>query len=89
MHIVWDWNGTLFDDRDAILDATNEVFRSYGLPPMERACREVFDQVGLMLEGEPEKARAVLARLEAELREHRKRGLCLSAPKGGPDAKAN
>jgi phosphoglycolate phosphatase-like HAD superfamily hydrolase len=35
MHIVWDWNGTLFDDRDAILDATNEVFRSYGLPPME------------------------------------------------------
>ena len=35
MHIVWDWNGTLFDDRDAILDATNEIFRSYGLPPME------------------------------------------------------
>jgi phosphoglycolate phosphatase-like HAD superfamily hydrolase len=35
MHIVWDWNGTLFDDRDAILEATNEVFRSYGLPPME------------------------------------------------------
>lgn len=35
MHIVWDWNGTLFDDRDAILQATNEVFRSYGLPPME------------------------------------------------------
>jgi phosphoglycolate phosphatase-like HAD superfamily hydrolase len=35
MHIVWDWNGTLFDDRDAILDATNEVFHTYGLPPME------------------------------------------------------
>jgi phosphoglycolate phosphatase-like HAD superfamily hydrolase len=35
MHIVWDWNGTLFDDRDAILEATNDVFRSYGLPPME------------------------------------------------------
>lgn len=34
MHIVWDWNGTLFDDRDAILEATNEVFASYGLPPM-------------------------------------------------------
>jgi phosphoglycolate phosphatase-like HAD superfamily hydrolase len=34
-HIVWDWNGTLFDDRDAILDATNEVFHTYGLPPME------------------------------------------------------
>ena len=35
MHIVWDWNGTSSTDRDAILDATNEVFRSYGLPPME------------------------------------------------------
>lgn len=35
MHIVWDWNGTLFDDRDAILDAMNEVLRPYGLPPME------------------------------------------------------
>jgi phosphoglycolate phosphatase-like HAD superfamily hydrolase len=35
MHIVWDWNGTLFDDRDAIVDATNEVFRTYGLPPVE------------------------------------------------------
>jgi phosphoglycolate phosphatase-like HAD superfamily hydrolase len=35
MHIVWDWNGTLFDDRDAIVDATNEVFLAYGLPPME------------------------------------------------------
>jgi phosphoglycolate phosphatase-like HAD superfamily hydrolase len=35
MHIVWDWNGTLFDDRDAILEATNDVFCSYGLPPME------------------------------------------------------
>src|SRR3954466_2912627 len=34
MHIVWDWNGTLFDDRDAIVDATNEVFRAYGLAPM-------------------------------------------------------
>jgi phosphoglycolate phosphatase-like HAD superfamily hydrolase len=35
MHIVWDWNGTLFNDRDAIVDATNEVCLAYGLPPME------------------------------------------------------
>jgi phosphoglycolate phosphatase-like HAD superfamily hydrolase len=35
MHIVWDWNGTLFDDRDAIVSATNEVFLAYGLPPLE------------------------------------------------------
>jgi phosphoglycolate phosphatase-like HAD superfamily hydrolase len=34
MHIVWDWNGTLFDDRDAIVDATNEILHPYGLPPL-------------------------------------------------------
>ncbi|GAA3241022.1 HAD family hydrolase [Actinocorallia longicatena] len=26
-HIVWDWNGTLLNDRDAVLGATYEVFR--------------------------------------------------------------
>jgi phosphoglycolate phosphatase-like HAD superfamily hydrolase len=26
-HIVWDWNGTLFDDRATVLDASVEVFR--------------------------------------------------------------
>jgi phosphoglycolate phosphatase-like HAD superfamily hydrolase len=30
-HIVWDWNGTLFHDIDAVVGATNEVFRPYGL----------------------------------------------------------
>lgn len=30
-HIVWDWNGTLFHDIDAVVEATNEVFRPYGL----------------------------------------------------------
>src|SRR3954452_17872357 len=34
-HIVWDWNGTLFDDLDAIVDATNEIFISYGLAPVD------------------------------------------------------
>ena len=33
-HIVWDWNGTLFNDIDAVVAATNEVFASYGLPPI-------------------------------------------------------
>src|SRR4051794_6317741 len=37
VHIVWDWNGTLFDDIDAVVEATNEVFASYGLPPMDQA----------------------------------------------------
>lgn len=36
-HIVWDWNGTLFDDVSAVVDATNEIFASYGLPPMDVA----------------------------------------------------
>ena len=25
-HIVWDWNGTLFDDIDAVVEATNASF---------------------------------------------------------------
>ena len=33
-HIVWDWNGTLFHDIDAVVGATNEVFKSYELAPM-------------------------------------------------------
>ncbi|MDF5751125.1 HAD family hydrolase [Spongiactinospora sp. TRM90649] len=33
-HIVWDWNGTLFHDIDAVVGATNELFRPYGLPPI-------------------------------------------------------
>ncbi|WP_084962267.1 HAD family hydrolase [Thermoactinospora rubra] len=34
-HIVWDWNGTLFHDIEAIVGATNEVFAPYGLPPLD------------------------------------------------------
>ncbi|NRQ36171.1 HAD family hydrolase [Nonomuraea sp. NN258] len=33
-HIIWDWNGTLFHDIDAVVGATNEVFRPYALPEM-------------------------------------------------------
>ncbi|NBE94264.1 HAD family hydrolase [Nonomuraea sp. KC401] len=33
-HIVWDWNGTLFHDLDAVVEATNEVFKPYDLPVM-------------------------------------------------------
>ncbi|GAA2979963.1 HAD family hydrolase [Actinokineospora diospyrosa] len=31
-HIVWDWNGTLFDDGDALVRATIEAFSRTGLP---------------------------------------------------------
>ncbi|WP_283138445.1 HAD family hydrolase [Rhizohabitans arisaemae] len=41
-HIIWDWNGTLFHDIDAVVGATNELFRSYEIGPLThdgfRAC---------------------------------------------------
>ncbi|MEV3861548.1 HAD family hydrolase [Streptomyces sp. NPDC050095] len=33
-HIVWDWNGTLFHDNDAIIRATNAAFEELGLAPI-------------------------------------------------------
>ncbi|MEN2419573.1 HAD family hydrolase [Streptomyces rimosus] len=33
-HIVWDWNGTLFHDTDAVMGATNAAFTELGLPPI-------------------------------------------------------
>ncbi|WP_345622013.1 HAD family hydrolase [Streptomyces ziwulingensis] len=33
-HIVWDWNGTLFHDNDAIIGATNAAFAELGLAPL-------------------------------------------------------
>jgi phosphoglycolate phosphatase-like HAD superfamily hydrolase len=36
-HIVWDWNGTLFADTAACVDATIEAFAAAGLGPVTRA----------------------------------------------------
>ncbi|MER7011691.1 HAD hydrolase-like protein [Saccharopolyspora sp. NPDC000359] len=33
-HVVWDWNGTLFDDVDALIQSTIEAFEVTGLPPV-------------------------------------------------------
>ncbi|MFJ3820496.1 HAD family hydrolase [Streptomyces nodosus] len=33
-HIVWDWNGTLFHDNDAVIGATNAAFAEVGLEPI-------------------------------------------------------
>ncbi|MFF8036126.1 MULTISPECIES: HAD family hydrolase [unclassified Streptomyces] len=33
-HIVWDWNGTLFHDVDAVIGATNAAFAELGLEPI-------------------------------------------------------
>ncbi|MFI1973037.1 phosphatase [Streptomyces cinnamoneus] len=36
-HIVWDWNGTLFHDIDAVMSATNAAFAEIGLEPITLA----------------------------------------------------
>lgn len=36
-HLVWDWNGTLFDDVAVVVAATDESFRAAGLRPVTRA----------------------------------------------------
>lgn len=33
-HIIWDWNGTLFHDIDAVIAATNAAFAEIGLDPI-------------------------------------------------------
>jgi len=33
-HIVWDWNGTLFHDNQAIIGATNAAFAELGIEPI-------------------------------------------------------
>ncbi|KJK57657.1 HAD family hydrolase [Saccharothrix sp. ST-888] len=33
-HIVWDWNGTLFHDMAAVLEASNAAFATVGIAPM-------------------------------------------------------
>ncbi|MEV0536374.1 HAD family hydrolase [Kitasatospora sp. NPDC050463] len=33
-HIVWDWNGTLFHDMEAVLGASNAAFATVGIEPM-------------------------------------------------------
>jgi phosphoglycolate phosphatase-like HAD superfamily hydrolase len=33
-HIIWDWNGTIFADSRALIEATIEAFAAAGLPPL-------------------------------------------------------
>jgi phosphoglycolate phosphatase-like HAD superfamily hydrolase len=37
MHLVWDWNGTLLNDLELVVCATNEAFVSVGAPPISAA----------------------------------------------------
>ena len=34
-HVVWDWNGTLFDDHAAVVAAVNDALARLGLPPID------------------------------------------------------
>ena len=36
-HVVWDWNGTLFDDQHLVLEGLNAVLADAGLPPTDLA----------------------------------------------------
>jgi phosphoglycolate phosphatase len=61
-HVVWDWNGTLLDDVDIVVDVMNTLLRRRGLPTLgheryrELFCfpvRDYYAAVGLDLEREP------------------------------------
>jgi phosphoglycolate phosphatase-like HAD superfamily hydrolase len=34
-HVVWDWNGTLFDDHVAVVAAVNDALAALALPPVD------------------------------------------------------
>lgn len=34
-HVIWDWNGTLFDDLPIVVEAVNACLRSQGVPPID------------------------------------------------------
>ncbi len=36
-HLVWDWNGTLFDDTDLCIDVMNGLLAEHALPQLTRA----------------------------------------------------
>ena len=35
MHIVWDWNGTLFDDLDVVVRSVNHGLEGFGAIPID------------------------------------------------------
>ncbi|NUS72207.1 MAG: HAD family hydrolase [Corynebacteriales bacterium] len=41
-HLVWDWNGTLFDDANATLAATNDVFAPFNITLTHERYLETF-----------------------------------------------
>jgi phosphoglycolate phosphatase len=47
-HIIWDWNGTLFDDVGVCVDILNDLLRRRGRPPITAA--QYADQFGFPVE---------------------------------------
>ncbi|MGO1053012.1 HAD family hydrolase [Crossiella sp. CA198] len=44
-HVVWDWNGTLLDDNQAVLDSVNQVCAGFGRPSITMdAWRDTFSR---------------------------------------------
>src|SRR5262245_32168867 len=42
-HVIWDWNGTLLDDVDAVVKAMEEILSQHGLPSLTQVTyREIF-----------------------------------------------
>jgi phosphoglycolate phosphatase-like HAD superfamily hydrolase len=37
LHVVWDWNGTLFDDHEAVVAAVGDALTGLGLPAIDAA----------------------------------------------------
>ena len=61
-HIIWDWNGTLLDDRNFCIDIMNNVLRRRGMNKMteswflENFCfpvKDYYKKLGFDLEKEP------------------------------------
>lgn len=83
-HVIWDWNGTLFDDIDLVVDVANLMLDRRSLPTIDHdRYREIFgfpvrgyyERIGFDLEREPFEVLAVefIAEYQARWREHRLR----------------
>ncbi|MDA0351817.1 MAG: HAD hydrolase-like protein [Chloroflexi bacterium] len=83
-HVIWDWNGTLFDDVDLVVEVANLMLGRRALPGIDRVryqevfgfpVRGYYERVGFDLDREPFEALSVefIAEYDARWREHRLR----------------
>jgi phosphoglycolate phosphatase len=83
-HVIWDWNGTLFDDIELVVDVANLMLRRRSLETIDHdRYREIFgfpvrgyyERIGFDLEREPFEELAVefIDEYQARWREHQLR----------------